>query len=111
MWFQNIGKHFLLLREWNDLPDFMRVPEVLPYYKILEQKRGSLVIKRLFDICMAGILLIVLLVPMVVIGVLIKLDSKGPVFIDRRELLPMGNDFGFINFARWWIMLTRWAVL
>ncbi len=93
MWFQNIGKHFLLLREWNDLPDFMRVPEVLPYYKILEQKRGSLVIKRLFDICMAGILLIVLLVPMVVIGVLIKLDSKGPVFYRQERITAYGKRF------------------
>ena len=86
MLLQGVKKHFLVLREWNDLPDFMKVPEVLPYYKILDQKRASIVIKRVFDISMASVLLALLLLPMVGIGVLIKLDSRGPIFYRQERI-------------------------
>ena len=82
-----------VLRKWKDLPEFMKVPEVLPYYKRLYKKRGSLIVKRWFDVCMAGILLLVLLIPMVVIGVLIKLDSKGPVFYRQERITAYGKRF------------------
>ena len=37
------------LRKWEELPDFMRTPEVRPYYEILNKKRGQLVLKRIFE--------------------------------------------------------------
>lgn len=38
-----------MLKRWEELPDFMRVPEIRPYYDILDKKRGQLVLKRGFD--------------------------------------------------------------
>lgn len=93
MLLQGVKKHFLVLREWNDLPDFMKVPEVLPYYKILDQKRASIVIKRVFDISMASVLLALLLLPMIGIGVLIKLDSRGPIFYRQERITAYGKRF------------------
>ena len=39
-----------MVRKWEDLPDYMRVPEVKPYYDALKKKRFSLLCKRAFDI-------------------------------------------------------------
>ena len=46
--------------KWDNLPDFMQTEEVEEYYNILKRKRGSLVAKRIFDIVMSLILLVVL---------------------------------------------------
>ena len=39
-----------MLKRWDDLPDFMRVDEVRPYWEILDKKRGQLILKRVFDL-------------------------------------------------------------
>ena len=43
-------------------------------------------IKRLIDIVLSGIGLAILLVPMLVIALIIKLDSKGPVFFWQKRV-------------------------
>ena len=80
------------LRRWEDLPDFMRVPEVRPYWESLYRKRFQLGIKRIFDVVVASLLLIILAIPMIIIAVMIKKDSKGPVFY---RLVGGGYDFVF----------------
>ena len=69
-----------MLKRWEELPDFMRVPEIRPYYDILDKKRGQLVLKRGFDFFVALILLVILFIPMLIIALFIKLDSPGTVF-------------------------------
>ena len=46
----------MLVKEWNELPDYMQVEEVRPYYEILRKKKGQLVLKRIFDICVSLLL-------------------------------------------------------
>ena len=41
----------MLVKEWNELPEFMQVEEVKPYYEVLRKKKGQLILKRIFDIC------------------------------------------------------------
>lgn len=87
-----------MLKKWDDLPDFMRVPEVRPYWEILNKKRGQLVLKRLFDIVAGIILLIILAIPMAVIAVLIKRDSEGPVFYRQERATAYGKHFRIHKF-------------
>ena len=87
-----------MLRKWEDLPDFMRVPEVWPYWVILNKKRGQLFIKRLFDLILALILLILLAIPMLVIAAMVKLDSKGPVFYRQERVTAYGKHFRIHKF-------------
>lgn len=87
-----------MLKKWDDLPDFMRVPEVRPYWEILNKKRGQLVLKRLFDIVAGVILLIILAIPMAVIAVLIKRDSEGPVFYRQERATAYGKHFRIHKF-------------
>jgi lipopolysaccharide/colanic/teichoic acid biosynthesis glycosyltransferase len=51
----------------------------------MNMKKFSLLLKRAFDIVVSGIALVILLPIFAVIGIFIKLDSKGPVFLFRRE--------------------------
>ena len=46
---------------WNDLPENMKNEQVRPYYEKLKQKRGSLITKRLFDILVSLVMLILLM--------------------------------------------------
>ena len=87
-----------MLKKWDDLPDFMRVDEVRPYWEILNKKRGQLVLKRVFDFVVALILLIILAIPMVIIAVWIKLDSEGPVFYRQERVTTYGRHFRIHKF-------------
>ena len=61
-------------KNWNDLPEFMRIDEVLPYWEQLNQKKVQMVIKRIFDLFLATLLLVLFSVPMIIITLLIRLD-------------------------------------
>lgn len=87
-----------MLKKWEQLPDFMRVDEVRPYYEMLKKKRVSLVLKRLLDFVGGLILLIVLAIPMVVIAIMIKKDSKGPVFYRQERVTAYGKHFKIHKF-------------
>ena len=87
-----------MLKDWDELPDFMRVPEVRPYYDILKRKQFSLLLKRVFDFVTALILLIVLAIPMAMIAIWIKLDSEGPVFYRQERVTTYGKYFRIHKF-------------
>lgn len=82
-----------MYKEWNELPDFMRTPEVRPYWESLNKHRLSLLLKRIFDFSVALIMLIVLAIPMLIIAILIKADSKGPVFYRQERVTIYGKHF------------------
>jgi lipopolysaccharide/colanic/teichoic acid biosynthesis glycosyltransferase len=87
-----------MLRKWEDLPDFIRVPEVKPYWDILNKKRGQLVLKRCFDIIFASILLLILAIPMAILALVIKKDSAGPVFYRQERVTTYGRHFRIHKF-------------
>ena len=87
-----------MLKKWEDLPDFMRVPEVRPYWEILNKRRGQLLLKRIFDLFVAHILLLILAIPMAAIAVLIKLDSEGPVLYRQERVTTYGRHFRIHKF-------------
>lgn len=87
-----------MLRKWEDLPEFMRTPEVRPYWEILWKKRGQLVLKRIFDLVVGIIFFIVLALPMAIIAVWIKLDSEGPVFYRQERVTTYGKNFRIHKF-------------
>lgn len=87
-----------MLRKWEELPDFMRNEEVRPYYEVLQKKKISLILKRAMDLLGGLILLIMLGIPMVLIAVLIKLDSPGPVFYRQERVTTYGKRFRIHKF-------------
>lgn len=85
-------------REWNELPKYMQIPEVRPYYDILRKKRLQLKLKRAFDVTVAAIMLMIVIIPMIVIAIAIKLDSKGPVFYRQERVTTYGKRFRIHKF-------------
>lgn len=86
------------LRKWEELPEFMRKADVEKYYKILKGKRGSLVLKRVFDIIVSLILLLILSPVLLFVAIWIKLDSEGPVFYRQKRITQYGREFKIFKF-------------
>ena len=55
-------------------------------------------IKRLIDILLAGIGLLICVIPMLILSVIIKLDSKGPVLFKQQRLGKDGKTFWMYKF-------------
>lgn len=87
-----------MLKKWDDLPDFMRVDEVRPYWEILNKKRGQLFLKRIFDLVVALILLVILAIPMAIIAVMIKIEDPGPVLYRQERVTTYGKHFKIHKF-------------
>lgn len=88
----------MVLRKWEQLPSFMKCDEVRTYYKILEKKKYSLILKRMFDVTVGLILLIILTIPMCILAIMIKMDSKGPVFFRQERVTAYGKKFRIHKF-------------
>lgn len=76
----------------------MQNDDVKKYYDILHKKRFGLFIKRVFDIVVSLILLIVFSPLFLIISLLIKIDSKGPVFYRQSRITKYGKEFRIFKF-------------
>ena len=86
------------MKRWEDLPDNLRNEAVRPYWETLNKRRGQLILKRVFDLVLACILLILLFIPMAIISIAIKLDSSGPVFYRQERVTTYGKHFRIHKF-------------
>ena len=84
--------------KWENLPASMKNNSVKKYYYILRHKKGSLFLKRLFDIIFSIIGLIVLSPIFIVLAIIIKIDSKGPVFFRQERVTRYGRTFRIYKF-------------
>ena len=87
-----------MLTRWEKLPEQIRIPEVRPYYDVLNKKSFAILIKRLFDILAACFLLVLLSIPMLIIAAWIKADSSGPVFYRQERVTKDGKRFRIHKF-------------
>lgn len=87
-----------MLKQWDDLPGFMKCPEVRPYWEVLNRKRGQLILKRVFDLVVGIILLIFLAIPMAIIAWMIKREDQGPVFYRQERVTTYGKHFRIHKF-------------
>lgn len=86
------------MKQWMELPDDMRVPEVKEYYDILQYHKMSLLIKRIFDIIVAGVLIVILSPVFLILSIMIKLDSEGPVIFKQVRITTYGMPFKIYKF-------------
>lgn len=86
------------LIKWEELPPEMQTAPVRKYYDILEKRKGSLIIKRIFDV-VCSLLLLVLLSPVfLILAIAIKIDSPGPVFYRQERITQYGRTFRIHKF-------------
>ena len=88
----------MILKKWEDLPEFLRTDAVRPYYDSLAKRRGSLLLKRLFDVAVSAIMLFLLSPVFLVLAIAIKLDSPGPVFYRQVRVTQYGAEFRIFKF-------------
>ncbi|MBQ3284362.1 MAG: sugar transferase [Ruminococcus sp.] len=88
----------MLLLPYDRLPREFQCPEVKKYYDILDKKRMSLFLKRVTDIVLSLIMILILLLPMAVIAVIIKATSKGPVLYKQERVTTYGKRFRIWKF-------------
>lgn len=84
--------------KYIDLPTEFQNESVKKYYEIVSKKRLSLVFKRIFDIIFSVLTLIILLIPIFIISIAIKLDSKGSVFYRQERVTRYGKKFKIFKF-------------
>ena len=88
----------MILKKWEQLPESLQKDEIKPYYDILKKKRLSLFFKRLFDIVVSALMLIILSPVFLILAIAIKLDSKGPVFYRQKRITQYGKEFRIFKF-------------
>jgi teichuronic acid biosynthesis glycosyltransferase TuaG len=72
--------------------------EYKPYFLIVENKKIYFIVKRLFDIVLSLVLLILLSLPILLISLLIKLDSIGPIIFSQVRIGKSGKEFRIYKF-------------
>ena len=88
----------MLLKKWEDFPDEMQDEAIRPYYNILSKKRGSLVLKRAFDIVVASTMLVLLSPLILALAIAIKVDSPGSIFYRQERVTQYNRHFCIFKF-------------
>lgn len=88
----------MCFKEWNELPDLMKTPEVRPYWEALSKKKGQLRLKRIFDVVVSLFLILFLAVPMGIVAIAIKLDSPGTILYRQERVTTYGKHFWIYKF-------------
>lgn len=88
----------MILKKWEDLPEQLRTDAVRPYYDILKKKQGSLILKRISDVVVSALMLIIVSPVFLILAIVIKLDSPGPVFYRQERVTQYGKTFQIFKF-------------
>lgn len=87
-----------MLPEWESIPTRLQIPEVRPYFELLRGKRFQLLIKRLFDLFVSMVLILLFSPIILVVSCLIYREDKGPVFFRQCRSTALGKEFKVIKF-------------
>lgn len=88
----------MILHKWEELPKDMQTEQVRKYYDSLRDKKCALIFKRVFDIVLSMVLLLILAPVYLILAIAIKLDSKGPVLFRQIRITKYGKQFRIHKF-------------
>ena len=86
------------MKKWKELPDFIKNEITYKYYQILDKKKYNLLFKRIFDIVFSVLLLVILSPILLLLGICIKIDSKGPIFYRQERVTRYNKTFKIFKF-------------
>lgn len=81
------------MKKWQKLPKEFQTAEVRPYYDALCHKKTGLFCKRVFDVVVSALMLLILWPVFLLLAAAIKLDSPGPVFYRQERVTQYGRHF------------------
>ena len=88
----------MILKSWDKLPLHMQNDCVRECYDILNNKRFQLSCKKIMDITLALILIIIFAPLMLIVAVVIKIDSPGSVMFRQIRVTRYGKHFRIFKF-------------
>ena len=88
----------MLIKKWEKLPKELQIEEVRPYWEKLRKKNFSLFWKRVFDIVVSGLMLLILLPFFLILSLAIVIDSRGGVFYRQERVTQYGKHFRIFKF-------------
>ena len=88
----------MLIKKWEKLPPELQIEEVRPYWEKLRKKNFSLFWKRVFDIFVSGISLLILFPFFLILSLAIVIDSRGGVFYRQERVTQYGKHFRIFKF-------------
>ncbi len=88
----------MLLKKWEDFPENLKTDAVYEYYKILSKKKLGIVFKRIFDVVVSSVLLVLLSPVFLFLAIAIKVESEGPVFYRQIRVTQYGKQFKVFKF-------------
>ncbi len=88
----------LVLRKWEDIPSALKNERTRHYYEVLSRKKFNLFLKRVFDFIVALFLLVLLAPVFVVVAILVKLTSVGPILYKQERVTTYGQIFRIYKF-------------
>ncbi|MBQ7504290.1 MAG: sugar transferase [Ruminococcus sp.] len=87
-----------MLLPFEELPEEFQNDAVKKYYNILKNKKSSLRAKRILDVTISLILLVILIIPIIIISLCVKLTSKGPVLYKQVRVTTYNRKFNIYKF-------------
>lgn len=88
----------MILKSWDQLPEQLQTEAVRPYYDAISRHKAGLAAKRLFDIVVAAVMLVILSPVFLILAIAIKADSPGPVFYRQVRVTQYGKSFRIFKF-------------
>ncbi|MBI4712291.1 MAG: sugar transferase [Planctomycetes bacterium] len=103
--FRIVPDLYEVMLEWMRIDSINGIP-------LIGVKRSNItglnvLIKRLLDIVFSSLLIIISGLPMLIIGILIKLTSAGPVFFIQKRVSRNGRRFAFLKFRTMYHNIDR----
>ncbi len=87
-----------MLIKWEELPQSMQTAQVKEYYDLLKTKRVSLFLKRVVDVLVSLLMLILLSPVFLILAIAIKSDSEGPIFYRQVRITQGRKEFRIHKF-------------
>ncbi|MBQ8041062.1 MAG: sugar transferase [Lachnospiraceae bacterium] len=87
-----------MICKWEKLPAELQTEEIRPYYEQLKKKNVGLFFKRIFDVVVSAIMLVILSPVFLLLAIAIKLDTPGPVFYRQVRVTQYGKQFRIFKF-------------
>lgn len=88
----------MILRKYELLDKEFQNDEVKKYYSMLEKRKMSIVVKRVFDFFVSLIMTVFFLPIFLILAVAIKVDSKGSVLFRQERVTTYGKVFKIYKF-------------
>lgn len=87
-----------MLKKYDLLPECFKNSEVEKYYRVLEKKKASIFVKRVFDFSVSLIMLVIASPVIILLMLAIALDSPGNPIFRQERVTTYGKKFYIYKF-------------